>query len=190
MVIFLDACHLSGAARPGGGDISTAAAPEYERLAAGEGRMVIAAARPGQRSWEDHKLQHGVFTHYLLEALRGKADANGDNHVSIREVAAYLQSEVPRAVKLLGKEPQDPAFICADPTSDIIFTVDAGRVKRGAKEQSETGPRRIGEMRARRRKLVELRVSNVLPPKEFAEAMLINEKSPDEVTPAEKVQKE
>jgi hypothetical protein len=186
MVVFLDACHSTGVAKPGARDLAITAAPRYDRLAEGEGRVVIAASKPDQRSWEDAKLQHGIFTYHLLEAMRGKADANGDGYVSIQEVASYLQREVPRTVKLLGKEPQDPTFICESLTRDIILTVDAERALEIAKQQSEAELKRIEEMRVRRLKLVELRSRNELPPKEFTEAMLINEKNPDELTATEK----
>jgi uncharacterized caspase-like protein len=188
MVVFLDACHSTGVAKAGARDLTIVAAPDYQQLAQGEGRVVIAAAKPEQRSWEDQKLQHGIFTYHLLEALRGKADANGDGYVSIQEVAQYLQREVPRTVKLLGKEPQDPTFIC-EMARDIILTVDSERVKQRAKEQSEAEQQRIEEMRARRLKLVEIRSRNELPAKEFTEAMLINEKAAEDLTPTEKLLK-
>ena len=190
MVMFLDACHSTGVAKAGGRDLTIIASPKYERLAEGEGRVVIAAAKPEQRSWEDEKLQHGIFTYHLLEALRGKADTNGDGYVSIQEVAAYLQREVPRTVKLLGKEPQDPTMICESLTHDIILTVDLERVRKLADDLSEAKQRLIAEMQVRRLKLVDLRKSNDLPAKEFTEAMLINEKAPEEFTPTEKLLKE
>lgn len=37
---------------------------------------------------------HGVFTHYLLEALKGAADANGDGVVVAEEVAEYVREKV------------------------------------------------------------------------------------------------
>lgn len=186
MVVFLDACHSTGVATPGARDLAVTVAPHYDRLAEGEGRVVIAASKPEQRSWEDAKLQHGIFTFHLLEALRGKADANNDGYVSIQEVASYLQREVPRTVKLLGKEPQDPTFICESLTRDIILTVDSERAQQIAKQQSEAEVRRLEEMRVRRLKLVDLRSRNELPPREFTEAMLINEKNSDELTATEK----
>ena len=190
LVLFLDACHSTGVAKPGARDLVMVAAPKYERFAEGEGRVVIAAAKPEQRSWEDEKFQHGIFTYHLLEALSGKADTNGDGYVSIQEVVTYLQREVPRTAKLLGKEPQDPTMICESLTRDIVLTVDTERVKSRAQELSNAAQKQLDEMQARRLRLVELRKSNELPAKEFTEAMLINEKAPEEFTPTEKLLKE
>ncbi|MFT3870552.1 MAG: caspase family protein [Nibricoccus sp.] len=190
LVMFLDACHSTGVAKAGGRDLAVVAAPKYERFAEGEGRVVIAAAKPDQRSWEDEKLQHGIFTYHLLEALSGKADGNTDGYVSIQEVVNYLQREVPRTVKLLGKEPQDPTMICESLTRDIILTVDSERVKLRAQELSNAAQKKLEEMQGRRLRLVELRQKNQLASMEFTEAMLINEKTAEECTPTEKVLKE
>ena len=111
--------------------------------------MVIAAAKPEQRSWEDEKLQHGIFTYHLLEALSGKADNNEDGYVSIQEVVSYLQREVPRTVKLLGKEPQDPTMICESLTRDIVLTVDTERAKAKAQELQSDVERWFAHMESR-----------------------------------------
>ncbi|MEO8426300.1 MAG: caspase family protein [Verrucomicrobiota bacterium] len=190
MVIFLDACHSTGVAKPGGRDVGIAGSPRFDRLAEGEGRVIVAAAKPEQRSWEDPKLQHGIFTHHLIEALRGKADYDGDGYVSIQEVVAYLQKEVPRSARLLGKEPQDPTLICESMSKDIILAVDAERLKARETERSESARRRVEEMRAKRFKLVDLRSRGELPLTEFTEALLIIEKEPDALTPIEAMLKQ
>ena len=185
MVIFLDACHSTGVAKPGGRDLAIVGAPRYDRLAEGEGRVVVAAAKPEQRSWEDPKLQHGIFTHHLIEALRGKADYNGDGYVSIQEIVAYLQKEVPRSARLLGKEPQDPTLICESMSRDIILTVDAERVREREVEHGEAERSRVEALRVKHMKLVDLRSGGDLPVEEFTEAMVIIEKALDALTPTE-----
>ena len=49
---------------------------------------------PDQVSYYSPALKHGVFTHALLEALDGKADANGDGIVTLAEVDAYVGARV------------------------------------------------------------------------------------------------
>jgi len=77
-------------------------------------------------------------------------------------------------------------MICESLTRDIILTVDAEQVQKHRDILNAAERQRIEEMRARRRKLVDLRDQDELPLKEFTEAMLINEKPPDELTPQEK----
>ncbi len=44
---------------------------------------------------ESDELEHGVFTHVVLEALQGAADTGGDSSVSIQELSDYLTRRVP-----------------------------------------------------------------------------------------------
>ena len=67
------------------------------RLSHAKGRVVIAASRASEVSAERPDMQHGVFTYYLLEALRGKADLDGDNMITIDELYNYVSQKVPAA---------------------------------------------------------------------------------------------
>ena len=40
---------------------------------------------------------NGLFTHFILEALRGAADRNGDGLVSVAELGPYLTEAVRKA---------------------------------------------------------------------------------------------
>ena len=57
--------------------------------------MVLTASRAGEVSEERDELGHGVFTYYLLEGLRGKADIDGDKIVTVDEIYSYLSEQVP-----------------------------------------------------------------------------------------------
>jgi hypothetical protein len=100
-VIFIsDACY-SGAA---GGRTFAAASLRatvsdsfLERVSRGKGRVVLTAATGAETSAERPELGHGVFTHFLLEGLRGKADLDGDGVITVDEVYAYLSKKVPEA---------------------------------------------------------------------------------------------
>jgi hypothetical protein len=67
------------------------------RLSHVKGRVVLAASRANEVSAERPDLQHGVFTYYLLEGLRGKADLDGDNMITIDELYNYVSQKVPAA---------------------------------------------------------------------------------------------
>jgi hypothetical protein len=64
------------------------------RLAGARGRIVLTASRASEVSEERANLGHGVFTYYLLEGLRGAADADGDGLVTVDEAYAYVSSKV------------------------------------------------------------------------------------------------
>ncbi|MBI3634701.1 MAG: caspase family protein, partial [Candidatus Rokubacteria bacterium] len=65
-----------------------------QELTQKEGRMILTASDVNQVSQEDPTLGHGIFTHFLLEALNGAADLDGDGAITVREVHLYLQRKV------------------------------------------------------------------------------------------------
>jgi len=98
-VVFLaDTCY-SGAA--GGKTVATGlyratiADDFLRRLAKGRGRVVVTASGPNELALEKDELGHGVFTYYLLEALKGAADNDGDGLVSLLEAYQYVARQVP-----------------------------------------------------------------------------------------------
>ena len=70
--------------------------------AAPEGILTLASCATGQVSWEDEGFGHGVFMHYLLEGLSGKADreetGNRNNRVSLLELYKYANTRTRRFV--------------------------------------------------------------------------------------------
>jgi hypothetical protein len=68
-----------------------------DRIVSGKGRVILTASGPNEVSGEDDKLKHGVFTYFLLEGLRGKADTDRDGIITVDEAYRYVSREVPRA---------------------------------------------------------------------------------------------
>lgn len=84
-VLILDACH---SATGRGDDVQTRVAiAELER--ASQGKVVLASCGERERSHEMPKTGHGAFTFFLLEGLKGKADSNGDGHITATELSLY-----------------------------------------------------------------------------------------------------
>ena len=67
------------------------------RMSSGKGTVVLSASGPNEVSVEKDALQHGVFTYYLIEALRGAADRNHDRLITTDEVYDYVSSKVTMA---------------------------------------------------------------------------------------------
>ena len=75
-----------------------------------EGLVVLNSCKSGQKSLEDKDLGHGIFTHFVLEGLAGKADANGDQIVSLGELYEYVgDATKTRTARKFG-ELQTPRF--------------------------------------------------------------------------------
>jgi hypothetical protein len=67
-----------------------------DRIAGGKGRVIITASGANEVSTEDDELRHGVFTYYLVEGLRGDADADADGLITVDEVYRYVSERVPQ----------------------------------------------------------------------------------------------
>ncbi|KPK23768.1 MAG: hypothetical protein AMK69_17520, partial [Nitrospira bacterium SG8_3] len=100
LVFIVDSCY-SGA---GGGrtigiegvraNISEA---YLDRLTSGKGRVIISASGANEVSVENEKLEHGVFTYYLIEGLKGRADSDRNGLITVDEIYRYVSEHVPRA---------------------------------------------------------------------------------------------
>lgn len=78
------------------------------------------------RGLEDDQHRHGLFTYYLLRALRGEADTNRDGDVTLGETATYLSQKVLWASKTHMNQEQRPLITPTlrptDPSAAFILT--------------------------------------------------------------------
>lgn len=108
---------------------------------AGDGRMLIQKASPGMlivnnplqagsnsvffcssesrqiSNWYPEK-KHGLFTYYFLSGLQGRADADKDGLVTVKEMEKYLSANVPRQARTLFNRNQTPE--CRGDKSAVI----------------------------------------------------------------------
>jgi formylglycine-generating enzyme required for sulfatase activity/uncharacterized caspase-like protein len=132
LVIFMDSCYSGGVSERKARDLKITEDP-YEKLGEGEGRIVIAASKPDQRSFEDSRLGHGIFTYNLIEALSGKADGSGMGYVTVLDAWKYLQDNVPVLAKKMAGGEQNPV-LRGDVTKDFAISIDRTRVEEIEKE--------------------------------------------------------
>ncbi len=48
------------------------------------------------------ELGHGLFTHFLVQGLRGAADLDRDGIVSLQEIYQYLEQQVSQKSRAMG----------------------------------------------------------------------------------------
>ena len=99
LIVFFDACHSGGIGKPRKAGFQIKAGlseATYDRLAQGKGRVIIASCGEDEVSWELQGMRNGLFTHYLLEALKGAAAIRDDGFVHIYDIAHYVQEKVPQ----------------------------------------------------------------------------------------------
>ncbi len=100
VLVLLDACHSGGTGEvksnlPDNVMKSGLNRKMYESLLAGSGRVIIASSRTDQLSWAMTKYANSVFTHFLLEGLRGAALRENDQFISVFGLFEYVSDNVP-----------------------------------------------------------------------------------------------
>jgi hypothetical protein len=106
-LFILDACQSAGALE----SVAVRGAAEQKaiaQLARSSGTHWLTASGSEQFATEFEQLGHGAFTYVLLQGLDGRADS-GDGRVSVRELSAFLDSEVPEVTQKHKGTPQFPA---------------------------------------------------------------------------------
>lgn len=121
LLVFFDACHSGGAGDPKGtlpqfkGGLDEA---YYQALAQGKGRVVMASSRPEEISWALAGMRNSLFTHFMLEALRGEAKTLDDGYVRVFDLFRHVADQVPlRAAqhpifKATAMEEDFPVALC------------------------------------------------------------------------------
>lgn len=56
--------------------------------------IVFMSSQPWQTSQEKGNLGQGVFTYYIIEALKGNADTDGNNSISAKELYSFVRLRV------------------------------------------------------------------------------------------------
>ncbi len=101
IVVALDACFSGAGGRSvieeGKRPLVPVKIPEAVKKVA-----VITASAADEISQDLDAKRHGLFTYYVLRGLRGEADANGDNWITLGELYNYCQPKVLLESKKLG----------------------------------------------------------------------------------------
>ena len=118
-VMVIDSCH-AGRALPGlaalGSPLARGVADKaaIARLMQATGTSVLAAASDEQQALAgviENGQGRGLFTHVLLQGLRGQADIiDQDGYIHVEELSAYARREVPRLSQQRWRYQQFPMF--------------------------------------------------------------------------------
>ncbi len=68
-----------------------------DRVVSGKGTIIITASGANEVSMESEEFKHGIFSYFLLEGLKGKADFDADGLVTVDELYPYVYDNVARA---------------------------------------------------------------------------------------------
>jgi hypothetical protein len=109
-ILVIDACRSGAVTRVKGGSPAPPIALSTVTELGGEGVIVLTASTSGEDAQESDQLAGSFFTHYLLSGLRGAADENGDQIVTVAEAFAHTREQTILASSRSLGGTQHPTF--------------------------------------------------------------------------------
>ena len=116
VAVILDTCHSQGALA------QTITVPQslntqtLDRIKEGTGRVILAASRTEESSYESAKLGHGLFTYYLLQGLKQQKDTPLD------KLYPWVTEQVAKEAAANGWK-QHPVFSASDDVSPLVIGI-------------------------------------------------------------------
>ncbi len=98
VIFVMDTCH-SGAFVPTSRGSKPKLLIDEHFYSTGSGRTAIMSCTHDEQSHERDDLKNGVFTHYLIKGLNGKAAESGTNEITIDSLLAYVRRHIPHEQK-------------------------------------------------------------------------------------------
>jgi MinD-like ATPase involved in chromosome partitioning or flagellar assembly len=106
-LLFIDACHSGSLGERGSSSFGSSIAD----LGKSQGWAVLSACRRDQLSYEHDDLKHGIFTHTLLQGLKGDADSNADGVITVDDLFRFASVHTPQlAVEKFGADQNPERF--------------------------------------------------------------------------------
>ncbi len=114
VTVIIDACFSGNTAR-GSLFKGTSALVRHEKQAVKPMNAIVITSSSANQvsSWYPEK-QHSLFTYFFLKGLRGEADTNKDNLITVGEMRGYLSEHVPYMARRLTGNEQTPQISAND----------------------------------------------------------------------------
>lgn len=120
-IVVLDSCASGALIRTKGGKKR----PGFMVDASSQvkGQAIITSASADEEAQESDRIGASFFTHHLVAALRGAADADGDGKVTLNEAYKYTFHETLKRTQGTASGPQHPNYdINLAGTGDVVIT--------------------------------------------------------------------
>ena len=131
LITFLDSCYSAATVKRTHQSRSLPTEIPWDKFT-GEGRVIISASNGKELSLELDEYKHGVFTYYLLEGLKGKADKNEDGYVEVEEIWDFVKRQVQDKARAEGNK-QTP-ILQGELSAGIALTMNSEAFKKKTTE--------------------------------------------------------
>ena len=122
--VVIDAC-FSGSSANGqllkGVSGLTARLKEEPKAAVAADLLLTSAGKDQVASWYPEK-GHSLFTYFFLKGIQGAADSNKDGSITLGEMRAWLNDQVPYMARRLTGSEQQPLTLGRDEETLVTFT--------------------------------------------------------------------
>jgi uncharacterized caspase-like protein len=116
VAVILDTCHSQGALAQTVTIPQSVSPQTLDRIREGTGRVILAASRTEESSYEVARYGHGLFTYYLLEGLKQQKDTPLD------KLYPWIADQVSREAGANGWK-QHPVFSASDDVSPVVLGI-------------------------------------------------------------------
>lgn len=106
----VDACQSGSVLRSKGGKAAPAFEVKLDEEESQRGAVFLTSAAASESALESSEVQGSFFTHHLVSALRGAADADGDGRVTLNEAYRHAYDRTVEASARTLSGTQHPSF--------------------------------------------------------------------------------
>ena len=100
-VLMVDACRSGGLTRVKGAARAQPFEMRVDDNLQSSGYAIITSSAAGEDAQESERLRGGIFTHHLINGLRGAADVSADQRVTLSEAYRYASAQTLRTTSRL-----------------------------------------------------------------------------------------
>lgn len=109
-LVFLDSCGAGAMTREKGGTLAPPFLIAVDDHLEATGQVIITSSSADEASQESDEIQGSFFTHYLTSGLRGAADENKDERVTLDELYAYAYAKTVASTANTRSGTQHPTY--------------------------------------------------------------------------------
>jgi helicase len=113
LVLLLDCCFSGGAGskvlRVENTSRQIKSAEAQLAAMSGAGRIIVTASAANEPAWENQKVGHGYFTHFLIEAMCGATEVIKNDRIPVYQLLQHVTGRVADAARQFGHA-QSPAL--------------------------------------------------------------------------------
>ena len=130
VIVMLDSCFSGAKGRSITREGARPITISIENPVLSGGKITVIAGSTGNQISSDYdKVQHGLFTYYLLRGIRGEADTNNNSVVELGELYHYVKTNVSEKASLELNRDQTPVLLPSEDSAGDRLEIPMTRTR-------------------------------------------------------------